>query len=139
MNCFKCGKYLADTVRFCDNCGADQAMAAQSRAEQAQAVPAAEAVPAKREKDGFAITGFILSMCGIATITSDVNVVVFVLGIIFSAIGLNRIKKHGKSGKGMAIAGLVTGIVGVVFSVLFVILIGCMCASMFSSVPQYYF
>ncbi|MDG1756448.1 MAG: DUF4190 domain-containing protein, partial [Bacteroidia bacterium] len=40
-----------------------------------------------------------------------------ICGIVFSCIGLNKIKKNPDSykGKGMAIAGLVTGIVGVMF------------------------
>ncbi len=140
MNCFKCGKYLSDTVRFCDGCGADQAMAPQKAAAQPQA-PAVEVLPAKKEKDGFAITGFILGMCGIATSLSDANLIIFILAIVFSAIGLARIKKNNKSGKGFAIAGLVAGIVGLVFVLLVVLVIGCMCASMFSAMDPnlYYF
>ncbi|TAF51257.1 MAG: DUF4190 domain-containing protein [Sphingobacteriia bacterium] len=49
--------------------------------------------------NGWAIAGFV---CGI---------LVPPLGIIFSAIALGQIKKRGEKGKGLAIAGLVIGIV----------------------------
>jgi hypothetical protein len=55
---------------------------------------------------GFAITGFIASILGLFILP----IVFLPLGIIFSALGL----KSGK--KGLAIAGLVIGIVGVLLT-----------------------
>jgi hypothetical protein len=49
--------------------------------------------------DGFAIAGFVSSLF------------FPVVGIVLSAIGLGRVKKNGKKGKGLATAGLVIGIV----------------------------
>jgi hypothetical protein len=53
---------------------------------------------------GFAIAGFVLSLLGLFGVGS-------VLGIIFSVLGLNRAKRTGQRGEGLAIAGIVIGIV----------------------------
>ena len=56
-----------------------------------------------------AIAGFVLSLLGC---TSP-------LGIIFSAIGLNQINKDpSQGGKGLALAGLIIGIICVVFYII---------------------
>jgi len=58
--------------------------------------------------NGMAIAGFILAFfCNI-------------LGIIFSAIGLNQINQSGgmQKGKGLAIAGLVISIVSLIIGIL---------------------
>ena len=53
---------------------------------------------------GFAIAGFVLALLGIWGVGS-------VLGIIFSVIGRNRARRTGQRGEGLAIAGIVIGIV----------------------------
>jgi hypothetical protein len=63
--------------------------------------------------NGMAIAGFVLSFF------------VSPLGIIFSAIGLNQIGKDPRQGgKGLAIAGLILGILGTVFWVFWMAAIG---------------
>ena len=61
--------------------------------------------------NGMALTGFILSLVGLFIF----GFIFGVLAIIFSAIGLAKIKKDPAKwkGKGMAIAGLVIGIVAI--------------------------
>lgn len=66
------------------------------------------AAEGKGDIDGMAIAGFVLSL------------LIPILGLIFSAIALGRIKKSGKGGKGLATAGLV---IGVVFTVLGILLL----------------
>ena len=53
---------------------------------------------------GFAIAGFVLSLLGFWGVGS-------VLGIIFSVIGRNRARRTGQRGEGLAVAGIVIGIV----------------------------
>ena len=58
--------------------------------------------------NGMAIAGFVIALLCCSP-----------LGIIFSAIGLNQIGKDpSQGGKGLAIAGLVLGILGMIVSVL---------------------
>lgn len=57
----------------------------------------------KKEKSGFAIAGFIVSICA--------NLLWFaiwpeLLGFIFSIVGLIQTRKKRMSGRGLAIAGL---------------------------------
>ncbi len=58
---------------------------------------------------------WILFLCAIA-------------GIVFGAIGMSKSKKESGNTNGLAIAGLVCGIVGVVFGISGVICASCICA-----------
>lgn len=75
-------------------------------------MPTPSAVPAPpREKSGFAVASLILGLlwiCGIGSI----------LAIIFGAIGLKETRPpEGKDGRGLAIAGLILGIMGLLATV----------------------
>ncbi|MFA4960594.1 MAG: DUF4190 domain-containing protein [Candidatus Pacearchaeota archaeon] len=59
----------------------------------------------------FAIIGFILSFFGIFAI----------LGIIFSSIGISETSDRKRRGRGLAIAGLIIGIIVFIFSIITVI------------------
>ena len=63
---------------------------------------------------GFAVAGFVLSLVGAG-----------ILGLIFSAIALHRIHKYSDEyrGEGLAIAGLVIGIIMSLFQFMFIIVI----------------
>lgn len=61
--------------------------------------------------NGFAIAGMILGILGIVTL----NLLFAILGIIFSATALAKIRRTGETHyQGMARAGLITGIIGCV-------------------------
>ena len=84
--------------------------------------------PTVPKTNGMAITGLVM---GILTWTFGLccgGPVFAVLGIIFSAVGISQINKStGKStGKGMAVAGLILSIVGLLVTVLILILFGVM-------------
>jgi xanthine/uracil permease len=65
--------------------------------------------PATPKTNGMAITGFVVSLIGCS-----------LLGIIFSAVGMNQTKKDpSQGGRGLAIAGLVIGIVWLVIQILY--------------------
>lgn len=59
----------------------------------------------QQNQNGLAIAGFVCSLVGLFL------GFVAVLGIIFSAIGLSKSNNQGAPHRGMAIAGLVIGIV----------------------------
>lgn len=56
--------------------------------------------------NGLAVTGFVLSLCGFAT------VITFFVGLILSAMGLSQTKKTGQDGRGLALAGVIIGAIG---------------------------
>lgn len=64
------------------------------------------------------------SVAGVKAVTAIViiGLILSICGIILGAIGMKKAKDYGES-KGLAIAGLICGIVGTVFA-----FIGCMCA-----------
>lgn len=74
--------------------------------------------------NGLAITGFICALCSVAFFWAiGVNFILWILGIVFSAIGLNNSKKKGAPYRGLAIAGLVIALVPTTILVLLFILV----------------
>ncbi len=67
--------------------------------------------------DAFALIGFISGILGLFILPALFGVI----AIVFSAIGLSRIKNGKSKGKGFAVAGLVLGIICVALTLLFVI------------------
>ncbi len=73
--------------------------------------------------NGIGIAG---GVCGIVAVVlcwipfiDYLSIVLGALAIIFGALGIRNANAHGGAGKGMAITGVVTGIVALVISVLF--------------------
>lgn len=75
--------------------------------------------------DGMAITGFVLGILSLF-----LGPLASIPAIIFSAIGLNRIKHNPnpREGRGLALAGL---IIGIVYTALFLLIIGLIFAFSF--------
>lgn len=77
--------------------------------------------PAKSGSNGLAVTGFVLSLLGFLgswiPLLNVFAIFLAVLGVIFAAIGLAKVKSSG-SGKGLAITGLVLGVLAVVFAIM---------------------
>jgi hypothetical protein len=66
--------------------------------------------------NGLAIASLVLGLVGLCVPLCPL------LAVIFGAIALSQISKTGQEGKGMAIAGLILGIVKIALGVLWVIL-----------------
>jgi hypothetical protein len=73
--------------------------------------------PTGTKTNTLAIISLVASLVGIATGIG------FIAGIICGHISLSQIKKTGEEGRGMAIAGLVIGYIGVVLFVLGMVLL----------------
>lgn len=71
--------------------------------------------PHSRETNSFAVTSMILGIVWFFWIGS-------ILAVIFGHISLKQIGRNDESGKGMAVAGLALGYVGVATFILFVFL-----------------
>ncbi len=77
--------------------------------------------------NGIGIAG---GVCGIVAVVlcwipfvDYVSIVLGALAIIFGALGIRHANTHGGGGKGMAITGVVTGIVALVISILFLAIV----------------
>ncbi|MFC2022993.1 DUF4190 domain-containing protein [Chloroflexota bacterium] len=102
MYCPKCGAENPEGASFCQKCGAGltQPIPASAPAPQQPIVMQAE------RTSGMAITSLVLGIVGF--IINPLSV----LAIIFGAVALSQIGKDPTlKGKGMAVAGLVLGIV----------------------------
>ena len=73
------------------------------------AAPAYQPAPVAQKTNTLAIVGFILAFF------------VTVAGIIVSAIALRQIKQTGEGGHGLALAGVIIGIVGTLVWVIYII------------------
>lgn len=94
--CPKCGTEIKPGDRYCPNCGTPASFATSNDVHNNPPT----------ESNGFAIAGFVCSFF------------IPILGIIFSAIGLNRAPKCHGQGKGLATAGLVISIISIVLGVI---------------------
>ncbi len=62
--------------------------------------------------NGLAITGFVCALCAIVLFwVPGVNFILWVLAIVFSAIGISRATKRQAPHRGLAIAGLTIALV----------------------------
>jgi len=66
---------------------------------------------------GMSIAGMVLGICGcvfsLATCTLWIGLVLSVIGVVISGVAMKNCNDGKADGKGMAIAGLVTAIVGI--------------------------
>jgi hypothetical protein len=72
-----------------------------------------QAAPAK--SNGFGITALVLGILSIpAGFLSWPGILLGIVAIVFAVLGLRRVKARRADNKGMAIAGLITGIIGLI-------------------------
>jgi hypothetical protein len=114
MHCSNCGTALATGTSFCANCGTPATPSAPPAAPQYAPQPVPQPVPASNyaysqqpaaPTEGLAIASLIVSL---ATLLFTGGIFSFV-GAILGHIALSNIKKSGKGGRGMAIAGIAIG------------------------------
>jgi hypothetical protein len=75
-------------------------------------------VPTRPSTEGLFVASLILGICSI--LFYPLGIILGALAIVFYAIGLKHLSvQPGLRGKGMGIAGLVTGIIGAAASILF--------------------
>ena len=110
--CTNCGAAIASGA-FCTTCGTPASGEAADATPQASPSASNQTLNAARQPvastNTLAIIALVTSLLG-----------VHLAGIICGHIALSQIKTTGESGRGLALAGLIIGYVGVVVVVLFV-------------------
>ncbi|MBE7076296.1 MAG: DUF4190 domain-containing protein [Clostridiales bacterium] len=118
MFCSYCGKKVADTDKFCKECGAEIKKTAEvvdPVAETENTQVESNEVQTKKFS-GKAIAGFVLSLAGIVF----AGMICGIIGLILSSIALKNIKNNENlRGKGLAIAGLVISIIDIVIMIIY--------------------
>lgn len=110
MHCTNCGTALSTGTSFCANCGTPAVSAATPSAPQfaPQPTPASNynyAQQAPSQTEGLAIASLVVSL---ATLFFTGGIFSFV-GSILGHIALSNMKKNGKGGRGLAVAGIAIG------------------------------
>ena len=128
--CASCGAEVSDGYAFCEKCGApvDGAPAAAQPTYNA-------AVPAK-QSNGMAIGGFVCSLIGFLLCCGGI---VSIVGLVLSIIGLNKSKQLNGAGKGLAIAGIIIGAIGVICGIVVGILYGIGALAVNTTNTYYYY
>ena len=115
MICPSCGRNNEESAKYCAGCGAPLDEYRIVFDEVAEETNVNQTVtntinnePTKYS--GKAIAGFVLGLVGMVVSA----VICGTLGIIFSALGMSDVKKNGKKGFGLAVAGLVVSIIDIV-------------------------
>ena len=106
MFCPQCGEKNPDDSKFCSKCGAALVIA-----EAPAAAPAPAPTRAAERTSGMAIAALVIGIAGFVFFGP-----LSILAIIFGAIGISQINRDPNlKGKGMAVAGLVLGIIAGAF------------------------
>ncbi len=75
-------------------------------------------------RNGFGVVALVLGIASIVTFWSFVGGIVFgVLGIVFGILGRGRAKRGEATNGGLALAGLITGAVGLALTALYIVAI----------------
>lgn len=122
MFCKKCGNQLSEKDNFCTKCGyqvnevaEEKAAAVESTVEvapvevEASAPVATVVVEEKKKMSGKSVAGFIVSLAGLFVSP----IICGIIGIILSIKGMKQTKSGELRGRGLAIAGLVLGIISI--------------------------
>ena len=76
------------------------------------------------QTNGLAVAGMICGILGLVLFwTVWIGIILGVLGIIFGALGRSRANSMGGTGRGMAMTGIITGAIGVVAAIIFIVFI----------------
>ena len=119
--CPTCGANCADTDTYCGVCGAPLPMWG-------------EPVPTS-SNDGFAVASMVLGILSICSAWFVLGIIPAILGVVFGLIVLCSARRR-RTGRSMAIAGLVTGSVGVIVSLIVLLLAITIGTAILSSVAD---
>jgi len=82
----------------------------------------ASASPSEPAGNGIAVAGFILGLlAALSFLFAPISIILGILGIVFGAIGMAKANRLAGKNKGMALWGLILGIVGIVLSITVVV------------------
>ncbi|MCD2193990.1 DUF4190 domain-containing protein [Actinomycetospora endophytica] len=83
----------------------------------------AQAAPPPRPRNGMGIAALVLGILAILSCWTAAGGVLFgILAIVFGVIGAGRARRGVANNRGVAIAGIVTGVLGLIVGIIFVVI-----------------
>lgn len=122
--CPACGSQIDGDSKFCTTCGYSLEVQNNNQMNNQGANTANNNAPQnnydinqnfttsagiKEYTNGMAITGLVISIASLILCCGSISII----GLVFSIIGLNKAKQNNGNGKGLAIAGLIINIIGI--------------------------
>lgn len=123
--CKRCGAPCEDGDAVCRNCGYRFDQTSSTRDYNSNFSQQTDMYPNRPHTNGMAVASLVLGLIGILFLPCrGIGLITSVLAIIFGVISSRSIKssRGTETGSGMAIAGLVLGIVSVALAVLVILL-----------------
>lgn len=105
MFCKQCGKPIDEGQEFCEECKGTSNNA-QPQATTAQV----NQNGGVKKQNSMALTSFIISLVGLIIAAIPCGIVALITGIV----GLTKFNQETEKGKGLAIAGVVIGIIDII-------------------------
>lgn len=138
MYCAKCGKEMDDSAKFCPACGADAGVetAASPELPSYQAPSYGAASSSESDQSQSSGSGVGAMVCGIiGLVLCWVPIIGLILSIVALALGAKGRKTLPLDKRGMATAGFVMGIIGMVIGIIYIValvVIAIIAGTMFS-------
>lgn len=93
------------------------------------ATPYGSDVPARRLPTGMSVASLVLGIIGILTAVILLGGLLGLVAVILGALALGKIKRGEAGGRGMAIGGIVTGVLAMLLTLLLLVTVGSFLAS----------
>ena len=110
--CGNCGNELSSDSKFCTYCGAQINEVVETEVVEENETSEVTVKTDETKTNGFAIAGFVLAL-----VSLFINLwgLIGILAVIFSGIGISCTGPNKEKGRGLAVAGLIIGIISVIW------------------------
>lgn len=111
--CSNCGNKVSEKDNVCSNCG-KVLKEIEENVEVIEPVTNQYNSPEQKPANGLAIAGFVVSLVSLVCCGGIFGII----GLILSVVGSSKAKELNGSGQGLAVAGIVLGIISMLYFII---------------------